>query len=1635
MKIKFWGVRGSMPTPLKPREVKEKLVQAILELPANIDVHDERVVRSYVESLPALKGSTAGGNTPCVEIRSGQDIIVVDAGSGLRELGLELMRGPLGLGRGTLHLFISHTHWDHLHGFTMFPPALIPGNHIYIYGGHDLKAAFRTQHTFNFWPVTLEKMLADVQFIRLKPGATINIGQMQVTTHKAHHPGSSYCYRFTDQLSTLVYASDVEYKDLEDAYVAFYRDADALIFDAQYTLRDAWTREDWGHSSALIGVDLAEKAGVKQLFLFHHDPTHSDAELEEIRTKAQTFLTNNYSDYACDIVIAVEGMTVDLTPETAVAVQRSPDSETAILTPARTFDEVNVKQLAQQLAHINDSVQSIVDLSQVETLTTDGLKALVKLQREKGVPLVLVIPAENVRQIISLTGYQDCFAVYPSIEAATAAVQARESAYLPGQIINRRYQIERRLGESSLGAVVQAIDTQQKCTVALKILSPVFSPQTVEHLLRRSRQITTLIHPNIVRVYAWEQTAETTYAAEEFVNGSTLEERLTSDEAITTKEALEIADSISEALEYAHSRGVIHGDLKPSNIFLTPEGVKIGGFGLGGLTEGRDLRKAILLFLDAAYLAPEQVAGQLLDARTDLYALGVILYRLFTHRLPFTGETQAVLQAHVQEEPRRPSTYTPAISPALEHLILKLLRKNPNERYSSSLEARRISSSLLLPSAEASINLTDSHILGRDQQKRVLQQAWQKACDEHGQIVFITGEPGIGKTALAQQVAAESGASIVLIAQAEERSEMPAYHLFAQLLRAYFATVPPEFNDIEARQMLADFSRLVPEIRQMLADLPLSPGLEPAQERLRLMGSLTRFIQQATQQRPWFIILDNLQWADVNSLELLHYLARHLATMRVLIVGAYRDTDLSAAHPLLRTLHILNRNVGYRSLQLERLDRKDTSELLRHIWQNPVPAALCDKIYERTNGNPFYIEEVAKEFKDEGIISVTATGEWTFPELETLALPNSIRETVMHRIQLLSPSAQALLQQAAVLGQTFHFKDLQAMSGLSEWDALEYLELALERRLIQEMSSDGQFRFRHTEIYQVLYETLGTLRRRLLHRQAGEAIERRAGAEAQHRVEELAYHFSQAGEPERFIAYSLPAARQAQTNYANETAISWYTRTLDMLRLMGPSKDMAFQSLEMSIHKALGELLSYVGRYGAALEHSMAALALLDKVPASDKLNRQRAELCYHMAAAYEGRSDYHRAMEWLEHGMQEINTQQPSPELARLHYLSGWIDMRQGRYNNAKAQFERALILARALKLHQVEANTIRALGMIAWYHNAQENAQTCFEEALRLYHELGERQGESHTLNNLGMIAADNRQFAEAYFYYQQALEIYEEIGDRPGIAKTWYNLSDIFRRQGNLGRAHELGLRALELQKETDDRRGIGRCLAALGATLSLCGAYPHAQAYLEQALEIQRDINDQQGLNETLNTLGWMRYDQHNYGQALAHAQESLASEQSIESRNAQINAWLIVGYAHAAQNEVAAAAAAFAQARAYQSVCRTPHFSPLVEAGLAQLELAAARLDAALQHIHEVLHYLEENSPLSNERPFQLYRLCWQVLDAIGDPRATATLAAAQALRQAWADQIADAELHQTFLAYTDFLERPRHANAALAQDI
>jgi len=318
MYVRFWGTRGSVPAAATAQQIREKVSRALRLFRSKHPGAQEDIEAFIDKDLPFADRGSYGVNTSCVEIGGMEECILCDAGTGIRDFGHAFMHSAKGRTPAVFHIFLSHLHWDHIQGFPFFPPAYLPGEQIHIYGGHrDIRQALTLQQSPPFFPIAFQGMGATIDFTTLEPGRPVSVAGLDVQMFPQNHPGGSFGYSFVREGTKIVYSTDMEHTSEADQekypYVDRFRDADLLIFDAQYSLADAsGPKEAWGHSSNLSGVELAVRAGVRRLCLFHSEPTWGDEALDRFLAETRDYLQNYSPASSLRIDLAYDGLEIML---------------------------------------------------------------------------------------------------------------------------------------------------------------------------------------------------------------------------------------------------------------------------------------------------------------------------------------------------------------------------------------------------------------------------------------------------------------------------------------------------------------------------------------------------------------------------------------------------------------------------------------------------------------------------------------------------------------------------------------------------------------------------------------------------------------------------------------------------------------------------------------------------------------------------------------------------------------------------------------------------------------------------------------------------------------------------------------------------------------------------------------------------------------------------------------------------------------------------------------------------------------------------------------------------------------------------------------------------------------------------
>ncbi len=744
-----------------------------------------------------------------------------------------------------------------------------------------------------------------------------------------------------------------------------------------------------------------------------------------------------------------------------------------------------------------------------------------------------------------------------------------------GTLLNERYGVDAEIGRGGMAVVYRGHDTLLERQVAVKVISEAAAPGTEgrARLLNEARNAAGLNHPNIVSVYDAGEADGSPFIVMEFVEGEALH-KVRPD---ALEEIVAIARQVCAALEHAHGRGVVHRDLKPENVLLSSDGTaKLTDFGLARSIATRVTSEGTIMGT-VFYLAPELALGQDFDGRADLYALGVMLYELTTGRLRFAADDPvAVISQHLHAPVVPPRAKNPDIPPALDTLIARLLSKAPEDRPASATEVIRLLEQPDIldmdapPAEELSVleRIELGRMVGREHETREVRSLWGKALSGEGQMLLISGEPGIGKTRLVRELITQAeisgGQAVVGVSYAE--GGMP-YAPFRQIMRELLRGGVVDRLDLP-QFVLADLLTLTPELRSRYPHVPENAPLDPHAEQQRLFENVAIFQTALSDQAPLLVVVEDIHWADSGTLSLLRHLARHTRRQATMIVATYFAVQLEEARPLHEVLLDLERERLAARFKLARLSREETGELLSVLFAEEITDEFLDGIYRETEGNPFFIEEVCKALVESGRVCYEE-GMWHRPESTAeLGIPQSVRVTIQSRVGELPVDTQETLHLAAILGREFDFDTLTRASELDEDTLLDALERAERAQLIQEVSEEGRetFAFEHRLIPTTLAEGLRTLERRRLYRRAATAVE----ALHPDNFEALAYHYDEAGNFEKATDYLLKAGDRARGLFAHDEAIDHHERALQLLKERGDDERAArtLMKLGLTYHNA-----------------------------------------------------------------------------------------------------------------------------------------------------------------------------------------------------------------------------------------------------------------------------------------------------------------------------------------------------------------------------------------------------------------------------------------------------------------------------------
>jgi Predicted ATPase len=795
------------------------------------------------------------------------------------------------------------------------------------------------------------------------------------------------------------------------------------------------------------------------------------------------------------------------------------------------------------------------------------------------------------------------------------------------------YRLGEKIAAGGMGDVYKAEDTKLGRTVALKLLPAAVNqePNAKRRFIKEAQSASALNHPNIVIVHAIEEADGLDFIVMEYVEGQTLKRLITQDGALPVGKLLDVAIQIADALDAAHSISLIHRDIKSANILVTPKGVaKVLDFGLAksirNIVDEVDNEAPTLFELTGegvvmgtiAYMSPEQTRGEILDSRSDIFSFGSVLYEAATRSLPFPGQSAlATMDAIARLEPTPPSCVRPELPSEFDAIVGRALQKDRDRRYSSAAEMVRdlrdlrtgLTGSWTGPSVVYDRDLIDSSatpFVGRDVELLKLEECLRQAVEGSGKVVFITGEPGIGKTSLSDEFLRRARTQFrsLMVSRGrciEQYGTGEAYLPFLDALSVLLDGISKDRLGSIMRSHAPTWCTQLPAVFSSTGavDHLQQDTIGATKERMmREMGDALGLIANAS---PVVLLLEDLHWADSSSIELLRHLCNRITSQRVLLVGTFRPEDIERSnHPLKSCTAEMKMHKLCEEIPLDSLSREHIIDYLNFTFKpNDFPSNLADHLHEKTEGHPLFTTNLLQYLSERGDI-VKENEHWTLArplsEIE-LDAPESVRSMIGKKLDQLSEDDRRTLQYASVEGAEFLSTVVADLLGMDPVDLEERLaRLQKTHRLVitrgEEDLPDGslatRYRFAHALYQNFLYGDLVNTRRVMLHKQAGQQLEKHYGKRAPQLATQLALHFERGRDFARAIEYLIHAGDNAAKFYGNGEAADHYTHALKLVeKLPAESRSEVLATLYQkrgAVNMALSRFAQSVDDYVSTLK-------------------------------------------------------------------------------------------------------------------------------------------------------------------------------------------------------------------------------------------------------------------------------------------------------------------------------------------------------------------------------------------------------------------------------------------------------------------
>jgi serine/threonine protein kinase/tetratricopeptide (TPR) repeat protein len=1014
--------------------------------------------------------------------------------------------------------------------------------------------------------------------------------------------------------------------------------------------------------------------------------------------------------------------------------------------------------------------------------------------------------------------------------------------FTPGAVVLDKYEIMRMLGRGGMGQVYLARDRQLERLIALKTLSKDFNSdeEYKARFIREARMASALNHPNILTVYEVGSIDNTLFIATEYVEGQTLRQIMDS-HPLKMNESLDVAIQVAQGLSAAHEVGIIHRDLKLENFIQRKDGyVKILDFGLaksadvfGGSSmsdTGGFKTRAGLILGTPNYMSPEQAKGLQLDARSDIFSFGTVLYELITNVIAFEADNdmQVLFKVAFHEPQQIPDT----VPERLTGIIKRAMQKSPELRYqkmremlddlitardelraggqlvggNSSLTTTQSirkegstgqhkvpitgSTDRLTASREkfssvqsgAVLNPDYDQFVGRNSEMETLKMEYQRIREGKGRPVLILGDSGSGKTQMLtrfQQWVQGEGASAAISNFFDYGGSLTQpYQAFLSLListlglRDTKAISPSSSGAVSEGE---GWKRVASQVK-MRFGLELSSGLidrnfasNDEAEKWRIFESLNQVFLRIAQEKPLALLFDNLHWADGLSLEFIGYMLRNLGGAPIAIVAtAGEEESNKAGEPLREWLLAQSRYSNFERIRLKPFGTQEVRQALDAIFHRiEISEREITHLCEVTSGNPYYLTELIRLLVSDKKIAL-GEGWWHCYSLQGMELPTTIGIAVQYKLEHCNKEIYELLSQAAVIGDSFRFDVLAILADKDEDELEKMLATAVKAFLIREErgSHGDEYRFYNTIIRQVLYDALGKRQKRRLHASAAAAIQEVYRNKLGRVYSTLAYHFNAANEWGQAFDFSVKALEQAWER-DNWGEVAKHAQWAEEAAAGIEENPDDYDPLDQAvIAQAKIKYSTAMLRMGKIDQAVTPAQTALE-IAERLKNNSIMARTKDLLCEIHRFQGRFQAALKLADEGLEAAKAAGDNAAERLIHYHRGWVGWRVEPFDKALEHLSLACRMSEESSDMKVLVQARLYYGIVLHCQGDWREGSAVAMKGCELTQKLGDRYGETIAHTMLVLVSYYERRHERLREFYEAGIQIARTVGWRVGEA----------------------------------------------------------------------------------------------------------------------------------------------------------------------------------------------------------------------------------------------------------------------------